>query len=211
MENKKIIIFDMDGVLFNSVDLMNNLTLSEFPGMTLQEAKDLHKGNIFEELEKLKHKRKKETEKEIKERREIYTKNKLKAPMYSGMKNLLIKLSKKYNLVINSSAKTVNCKPLLDRENIIKCFSFIATKEVHKRKVEKFKIIAEKFNQNIEDMLFVTDTIGDLREASEVGLPTIAVTWGMHDNEYFKKEKHDNLVAVAGGVEELDRFIRDFN
>ena len=64
-------------------------------------------------------------------------------------------------------------------------FDFLGTAEISKNKVEKFKILKEKYGIREEEMLFITDTLGDLRESSEAGVPTVAVTWGAHKREHF--------------------------
>ncbi|MEI6399978.1 MAG: HAD hydrolase-like protein [bacterium] len=207
--NKKVVIFDVDGVLFDSVELMHQDTKVRYPTLSDKEIRDLHTGNIFEEISKITHLMKEETEEERKERTETYTKNKANAPMYEGIKELLHHLADICTLVVNSSAILPNCIPLFDREGITELFSFIATKEVHTSKVEKFKIIAEKFNQKIENMIFITDTIGDIKEAREVGLPTIAVTWGVHPREYFEEGIYENLIAIVDTTTHLEEYIKN--
>ena len=60
------------------------------------------------------------------------------------------------------------------------------------------------------DMLFVTDTLGDIREADIAGIPTVAVTWGAHDESYFNREPHENLLKIVSSVSELEGFIEAF-
>lgn len=208
--NKKVIIFDMDGVLFDTVELMQQSTLMRYPDLSADTLRNLNKGNFFEEIEKLAHLKKEETEEEKIYRREKYTKDKLNAPMYAGIKELLYGISKKYVLAVNTSASMGNSLPLFEKEEITSLFSFLGTKDVHASKVEKFKIIGEKFDQKPEDMLFITDTIGDIREAEIAGIPTIAVTWGIHNREYFEKETFKVMIAIIDTPEHLEEYIQDF-
>ncbi len=76
-----------------------------------------------------------------------------------------------------------------------------------KSKVEKFRMMEEKYGVRKNDMLFITDTLGDIREADKAGVPTIAVTWGAHDTSYFHREPHENLIGVVSTVAELENFI----
>ena len=57
-------------------------------------------------------------------------------------------------------------------------------------------------------MLFITDALGDLKDADIAGVPTIAVTWGVHNKSFFEKEKHINLIGIVDTVEELSNLIK---
>jgi HAD superfamily hydrolase (TIGR01509 family) len=203
MPDKKTIVFDLDGVLFNSVGLMSEITREEFPGITDEQILDLHRGNIHEEKRTTSLKRREATEEWWKERWQRYAREKALLPMYPGMRDLVIKLAKGFNLAINTSALDANTLPLLEQAGIKECFAIVGTKQLHQSKVEKFKIIADKFGQKPKELLFITDTIGDLREADLAGVPTILVTWGLHSRSYLESEPHPNVVATVDNVREL--------
>lgn len=203
MNGKEVIIFDLDGVIVDSVGLMAELNRNSFPGITDQQIKDLHKENIHEAIKKTTLVRKEESEEEFQTRMLEYTNKKLLAPIYEGVEKLLSTLAKEYILVLSTSAIQRNSLPILERNGIDKYFSFIGSAEVHKSKVEKFKLIAEKFNQDISRLLFITDTIGDINEAAEVGVPTIAVTWGLHNKADFSEVVSDHFLGCADNPAEL--------
>jgi phosphoglycolate phosphatase-like HAD superfamily hydrolase len=54
-----------------------------------------------------------------------------------------------------------------------------------------------------EESIFVTDTLGDLKEASIAQVPTIAVTYGAQSREHFTNEPYTHLVAIVDTVREL--------
>jgi phosphoglycolate phosphatase-like HAD superfamily hydrolase len=203
MENK-IIVFDMDGVIIDSVELMADLTQRRYPGSTLQEEKDLFLGNIHEQIKFL---NEKYGSLGIEENKKIlfdYTSNKIKnVQLYPGIKELLSSLSVRYSLIINSSAATRNATPILERYNLLEFFDRVFLKEDSISKTEKFKMIAEHYAVSPSALLFVTDTVGDVREAAELSIDTIAVTYGVHTQEYFNKYPCSNLIMTVGSVTEL--------
>ena len=89
----------------------------------------------------------------------------------------------------------------------MKYFDFVATKEVSNSKVEKFKIIEEKYGVTSQETLFITDTLGDVREADVAHVPTVAVTWGAHNRKYFTDEPHKNVIAIVDMVAKLKQII----
>ncbi len=207
---KKLIIFDMDGVLFNSISLANESIKEMYPEITDEYHKEMMTGNYPEEFNKLKtiYKTKYKNDEEAEAGRILYLKRKSEVSMYSGLKDLLTELhAKGFILVLNTSAFDSNCLPLLERENLTGLFDFLATGNISTSKVQKFKMIEEKYNLKNEDTLFITDTLGDVREANIANVPTVAVTWGAHDRSYFNRESNKNLMGVVDTSEELMYFI----
>lgn len=207
MKNK-IIIFDLDGVLFDTVAPAIKHMKLIFPDMTLEAHKELLIGNFHEEVSKVTLPRSQETEEETNARKLWYAQAKAESLMYEGTRELLIDLKNHgYTLGLNTSASDNNCLPLLKGTNITELFDFLGTAEISKSKVEKFKMVQEKYGMEKDDMLFITDTLGDIRESDIAGIPTVAVTWGAHDKSYFGREEHKNLVKIVDTTEELKNFI----
>ena len=71
-------------------------------------------------------------------------------------------------------------------------------------------MIQEKYNIQKENLIFVKDTLGDIREADIAGVSTIAVTWGAHDEAYFTKESHGNLLKIVDSMEHLESTIEEY-
>ncbi|MBP9772020.1 MAG: HAD family hydrolase [Candidatus Pacebacteria bacterium] len=205
---KQIFIFDFDGVLFDTSTVTEEAIFEMYPGITPEMQREVLCGNFHEEIEKLKHLKKAETDEEKAERKLRYAEKKSHALMYPGAQEFLKKFhSEGCVLVLNTSAFDRNCVPLLERAGVKDLFDFLATKEVSKSKVEKFKVIQEKYNANTEDILFITDTLGDLRESDIAGVPTIAVLWGAHDRSYFTREEHPNLIGIVASFDELTELV----
>ncbi len=206
--NKKILIFDMDGVLFDTIPYAEKITLESYPGMTSAMYKELHSGNYHEELKKHASLKKVITEGEEMERRLAYAEKKKNAPLFEGIQDLLNELhSLGHILILNTNAFEANCLPLLEKAGIASLFDMIATAELSKSKVEKFTLITEKYHVHASDTLFITDALGDVKEAKTAGVPTVAVTWGVHDQTFFNREQHPHLVGVMNTVKELRDFL----
>jgi phosphoglycolate phosphatase len=204
--SKKLIIFDFDGVLFDSTKLVSGFIMSAYPTMTEEIINEMFCGNFPEEMAKAKltHERIQETPEEKAARSSQYSAKKLVAPLFEGILALLKTLHDAgHTLAINTSALDKNCLPLLERAGILGLFDTVATKDMSVSKVEKFKILQEKYGVAKEDILFVTDTLGDLREADVAGVPTVAVTYGVHTRAHFLREPHNNLVTIVDSVQEL--------
>lgn len=205
---QKIVIFDMDGVLFDTIPFAERTTMESYPGMTSEMYRELHSGNYHEELKKHTSLKREMSEEEEARRRVAYSEQKKEASLFVGIESLLKDLRDAgYTLVLNSNAFTVNCLPLLERTGIKSLFDFIATADLSKSKVEKFRLIEEKYHVGAGGMLFVTDALGDVREAEFVGVPSIAVTWGVHDHTFFNREKHAHLIGIVDTVTELQNII----
>lgn len=206
--NKKVIVFDMDGVLVDTIPNAREAFLKRHTGVTADMYNEIHTGNYHTEAKKYTHLRVAETEEEKAKRETDYVEMKIKTPLFNGIKELLKELhSKEYILVLNTNAYDKNCLPLLENLEIKHLFDFIATAEVSKDKVEKFKLIEEKYGLEGRGMLFITDALGDVKDATTAGIPTVAVTWGVHNRAYFERDKHTHLAGIVDTVDDLLTFI----
>jgi phosphoglycolate phosphatase len=52
----------------------------------------------------------------------------------------------------------------------------------------------DKYGIGAEDCLFITDTLGDIKEAHHMKVPTVAVTWGYQSIETLKKGAPPRIV-----------------
>jgi len=112
-------------------------------------------------------------------------------------------------LSIVTLASRKNCVPSLEKYNFQNYFKHIYVKEDGLSKVENVLKILEKENLQVEEAIFVTDTLGDVKEMDVLGVPTIAVTYGMHDRSFFEREKNQNLIAIVDSVTELQEKLKE--
>jgi len=197
----------MDGVLFDSTKLVSDFMHFLYPTLTPAIQNEMWRGNFHEQMEKfrLANRGIEETPEEKINHRKAYAERKMRSPLFEGIMDLLQNLRKDGKiLTINTSAFEKNCLPLLQNSKTDNLFDFVATAEISKNKSDKFEIISQKFDIPRNQMVFVTDTVGDIKEAAQSGVPTIAVTWGAHDRSFFENEKYDNLITIVDTVKELE-------
>ena len=66
--------------------------------------------------------------------------------------------------------------------------------DIHRSKVAKIQMILKKHGIKPAEAIFITDTLGDMREAIKCGVLSIGVTWGFHEKERLQKRFHDFLL-----------------
>ncbi|MDA3855398.1 MAG: HAD-IA family hydrolase [Candidatus Woesearchaeota archaeon] len=185
----KTIIFDFDGVIHNTFDLAYGLHKQFHPKSSKEIYRSYFEGNLFEKIDKKfdqqAHDKFRELEyeafKELKLEREI--------------RDELEKLSKNYDLYIISSNSIKNLNLYFENNNFTNIFKEILAAEAHKSKVEKFKMLFKKYNLDSNSCIFVTDTLGDVLEANNVGVKSIAVDFGFHEKERLEKGNPFKIVS----------------
>jgi len=212
MKKTKLIIFDLDGVLFDTIPNATKNFLRNHSGVTEAQYKEIHTGNYHVNSEKYKSLQISKTDLEIKEKRTNYLKSKSKSPLFANIKEMLEKLFKAgYIIALNTSSYNEASIPLLVKGGVKNLFDFLGTAEVSKDKVEKFALLQEKYEVTYDEMIFVTDALGDVRDSGEMNIPTIAVTWGVHDRSFFTREDQPHLIGIVDTVDELINCIESEN
>ena len=116
-------------------------------------------------------------------------------------------LAKNYKLVIISSTNTSYINDFLKKENLFACFLDVLGADVHTSKTLKIKTILEKYDISPSNSVFITDTLGDIKEAKECGVSSIAVTWGLHGKSILEKGEPlkiiDNPQDLVGAIENV--------
>ena len=196
----KLIMFDFDGVIDNNYELSFELNEKKFTCLTREEHKKIYEGNIHLEREKLKCR---DTGfdflKCLSNTRKI---RKIKDEVKETLENL----SEDYTLGIISSCYEYGIRDYLHTNEVEKLFSFLYGLETHKLKSYKFKKVLNDFNFKKEECIFITDTLGDILEANEVGISTIAVDFGYHERERLEK---GNPIKIISRFKELIETVKD--
>jgi phosphoglycolate phosphatase len=183
---KKMIMFDFDGVVVNTFDMVLGLKHEIGQTISADDFRNLFLGNYYKEVEKSQDESYKERDKDNDEWFKLYGDKILELDPVEGIIDAISALSHKYTLVVVSSSLKSPIQKYLDQHNISSYFEKIFDANVHRSKVEKIKMAQKEFGVAQEDCMFITDTLGDIKEAREANVESIAVTWGFHDQAILK-------------------------
>jgi len=183
-QNKKLVIFDFDGVLVNTIPFSFKEHKDRNPSLTWEKFQDFSNGNFHDGIGKeiatglyKAHERWDETYSEkIKELKVI-----------DIIIETISKLSLDYLLSIVSSSSTKCISNFLEKENLINYFSDVLGTDVDKSKIIKINSLLKKYNIKPIDAVFITDSLGDILEGNVCGINSIGVTWGIHPKKTLEK------------------------
>jgi phosphoglycolate phosphatase len=193
----KNIIFDFDGVIVDSFGLTFDLARKYRPNIKTNNYKKLFEGNIL-----LRNKSKSIDNKEFDNN--LYKKIK-EYKLKSYVLNFIKKFSKDYRLIIITSTRHKIVKKVLEKHNLYDKFDLVLDSDFHKSKVEKFKFLFSKYKSKKEDFIFITDTLGDIKEANKVKIKTFGVLDGFNSYDTLKKGKPFFILRT---IKDLEGFLK---
>jgi len=182
---QKFILFDFDGVIVDSFEPAFEVSKKACPHLTADEYKRGFEGNI-NDWKGAVSKHTEQCRTDIDFFTEYVPKMK-DIGLVPGIKDVIKQLAESNTLIIVSSTITMPIKELMDRTGLAHYFTDILGNDIHKSKVEKIKMIFQKYQTTADNCVFITDTLGDLREAEKAGVGAIAVSWGFHSHETLQR------------------------
>ena len=198
--NNKVVIFDFDGVIADSLNTVLSISQIEDPNLTKTEYIQRFEGNINDHA----------TTKQQQGNFDFfsyYEPKVVQQPIVNGIAGVITNIARRHTLVIVSSTTTEPIKKFLQHHNLLQHFAGILGNDIAASKVTKFKLVFDQHGISAKEAVMITDTLGDLREASAVDLKTIAVTWGYHDEETLRKGNPaalvDNPAELAPQIESI--------
>ncbi len=195
---KDVIIFDFDGVIHDTFEFHRS-NISTFIGseLSIEDFKKLSDGNIFESTPKdlsnidwhAYHNFIKDTHTALRIDEEV--------------KNILKSLAHEHELHIITSGFEDLINQYLKNNKIADLFKSILGMETHRSKVEKFKILFDQHGVPIDQSIFITDTLGDILEAREIGVRTIALDCGYHEKNRLERGQPDAILSHLRDIASL--------
>jgi len=189
----KAIIFDFDGVLADTYNISFQIATQLHPNITKQDFLNIFMGNVY--VTAGVHFTKKDIPIFFEKLKQAFT-----SKHFFAVRPMLEKLGERYKLFIISGTIDDNIKHFLQLGNLGGYFQKILGATTHRSKVERFKIVFRDYNLAPKECLFITDTVGDIVEAREANVESVAVTWGFHNEQLLLDH---NPLAVAHSPEEL--------
>ncbi len=181
---KKLVIFDFDGVLIDTLLMCYELNKANNPDHSWQDFKEMSHGNFYTALRSGIKNKKFSPHPDF---HTLYGEKICDINIPPILKELVIKLAKDNSLSIVTSGYTLAITDHLKREGIDKYFDEILGFDFHVSKVVKLNKLLNDHSISSNDCVFITDTLGDILEANECKIKSIAVTWGLHEKETLEK------------------------
>ena len=194
---KKLLIFDFDGVVEDTFDWNYEVAKKRYKNLDKEDYRTWFDGNIYEHPTV-----KAAGPVNVIEYFEEYKKGFVDLVIKDDIRDMLFTLRPKYHLVIISSIDDDIINPYLKRNNIDNIFEEVWGIRKKTSKAEKFKDFLSLYNITKEECLFVTDTLGDIKEANKVGIESIGVTWGYQDRTNLNKGQPIKTVDTPKELED---------
>ncbi len=118
------------------------------------------------------------------------------------MKKVLEKLAINNTLALITIYRG-DIKKVLERMGIINNFDLVFKASSREKKSEKMKKCLNKLNFTKEKSILISDDVKDILEAKEVGVKSVAVTWGMQTEEELMQVKPDFIIHKPEEISEL--------
>lgn len=200
------VLFDFDGVMVDTFDLCYGISRQGDPTLTEDACRSWYEGNIHAFLDE----KRKEKYAGVQSDEYFfsqYAPRLLEQPIIPGVRDAIVALASRYTLLVVTSSIESPVEEYFADKEIAEYFSAIYGKDTHTSKVEKFRHVFTTHGVAAENCVFITDTLGDVREATAAGVPSIAVGWGFHTHETLAKGNPAAIIHTPSElVPAIDRY-----
>lgn len=200
----KLILFDFDGVIADTFEFCYAIRAKYNIGLTRKQYLNRFNGNIY----KAERKSSVHTKPSNAEFFRLYKPELNKQKPISGMSKVIAEAAKKYKLYIISSTDAVIIEQFLRKHGLLGYFKKVLGYRESLSKVVKINRVLKAVGAKPSEAVFVTDTLGDILEAKERGVKSIAVTWGYHNKAVLRSGQPKYIVRTPG---ELGKKINEMN
>jgi len=187
----KQIIFDFDGTLIDTFDVIKNIVINEYGEYDIDFELFKHKG-AKGLLKKANIPRWKLPGMILNVTSKLRKSENIK--LFPGIVDLLYSLKSNYKIGIVSSNSKDIIIDTLKKDNIENLFEFVYSESSLFGKHLVLKKMCKKHNINPLDVIYVGDEDRDIIAAKKAGIKNIAVTWGFNSKEKLSRENPDYLV-----------------
>ncbi len=190
---KKAVILDFDGVVADTFEFCYMIRKKFDNTLTIEDYRKMFEGNINDKIGTG------ATDEERKKMNDqffvLYEPELMKISINPGVTEVVKSLSEEFLLFIVSSTNSDIIEKFLDKYDLAHYFTEILGNDVDYSKIKKIQNIQQKYAIKAKNCVFITDTLGDIREAQKCDVKSIAVTWGYHPKETLIKGSPDQIVV----------------
>jgi phosphoglycolate phosphatase-like HAD superfamily hydrolase len=200
------ILFDFDGVIVDTFGISYGTMKKVTPNPPDEDGyRSWFNGNIYDKDEaKLKGDKVEEDDPFFK----IWTPLLFDLEPVEGIVEAIKELHKDYRMVVVSSTLGGPIKGYLDKHDLSRHFDKIYGSDVHRSKIVKMKMVFDEFGIGPDNCVFITDTLGDMREAAKMGIDSIGVTWGFQKLESLQA---GNPIGIVSSPDDLVEILKNKN
>ncbi len=192
----KLFLFDFDGVIVDSLavyekTVKDNLQKINQPIVkSREEFLELFDDNFYESLKN----KGIDLDMFMKAAEDILAQVKIKdMKPFPEIAPVIEELHKQHCLIVISSNDCASIKEALEFFNYDGYFKEILGSDFMFSKKEKILYAAKKYQADLQDIYYIGDTTGDIKEGKQAGVKTVGVTWGWHSKEKMAAAKPDYL------------------
>lgn len=200
---KKIIIFDLDGTIANSFDILVEILNDIAKQFNLELSKNeitqlIRNENLKDIIKKFK----------INKIKLFFLLLKIKKKMRDKIininsvpeiKEMIKKLDNKYTLILLTSNNKKNTEAFLKKENL----NYFSKKYFSSGLFNKNKMILKIIKENkynLNEILYIGDEVRDIQSCKLANIDIVAVTWGFNSKELLQKYSPNYLIKKPSEI-----------
>ncbi len=192
----KLFLFDFDGVLADSLDVYEKTVTDCLKDIkqpfvrSREEFLELFEDNFYTSLKN----KGVDLDVFMKAAGDILAQVKIRdMKPFPAVAAVIEELHKTHCLIVVSSNDYASIKEALDLFHYNDYFRDILGSDFMFSKKEKILYAAKKYNVELNNIYYVGDTTGDIKEGKAAGVKTVGVTWGWHSKEKMAAAQPDYL------------------
>jgi phosphoglycolate phosphatase len=192
----KLFLFDFDGVLVDSLDVYEKtvtdclIKINQPLTRGREEFLELFEGNFYESMVR----KGIDLEAFMEASVDILAQVKIKdIKPIEGVVPIVDEMHKNHCLIVISSNETASIREALEVFKYDGYFGEVLGSDFMLSKKDKILYAIKKYQLPPDDIYYIGDTTGDIKEGKQAGVKTVGVTWGWHSREKIAASKPDYL------------------
>lgn len=124
--------------------------------------------------------------------------------MFPAIPSILDTLRRDHLLCIISSNSNDAIQQIFKTVDYDGCFQAVLGSDFSFSKKDKIAYAMDRFQKSPQSTYYIGDTAGDIKEGREAGVNTVAVTWGWHPREKLLAANPDAVIDAPEGLLDLN-------